>query len=193
MSDSYHHGNLRQALIDAGIKIINENGEAGLSLRKVAALCDVSHAAPYAHFKDKDELIKAIKEKVTSDFMAELQKAVDSGSDAKESLVNLGQSYVSFFLRKPDYFKFLFSNLNIVAHLRTDKEFKEDYPPFVLLKRTYFNYLNENKIKQSREEQEIDLLMLWAHVHGLASIACMSGVEVSFDWDKMLSEGILVN
>ena len=57
MSDSYHHGNLRQALIDAGIKIINEQGEDALSLRKAAALCEVSHAAPYAHFKDKEELI----------------------------------------------------------------------------------------------------------------------------------------
>ena len=56
MADRYHHGNLRQALIDAGIKIINENGEEALSLRKAAAACDVSHAAPYAHFKDKDEL-----------------------------------------------------------------------------------------------------------------------------------------
>ena len=65
MADSYHHGNLRQALIDAGIKLINENGEENLSLRKVAAACDVSHAAPYAHFKDKEELIDAIKENVT--------------------------------------------------------------------------------------------------------------------------------
>ena len=62
MGDGYHHGNLRQALIDAGIKIINDSGESNLSLRKAAALCNVSHAAPYAHFKDKDELIEAIKE-----------------------------------------------------------------------------------------------------------------------------------
>ena len=54
MADSYHHGNLRQALIDAGIKIINESGEESLSLRKVAAECNVSHAAPYAHFNSKD-------------------------------------------------------------------------------------------------------------------------------------------
>ena len=76
MADSYHHGNLRQALIDAGIKIINENGEENLSLRKVAAACGVSHAAPYAHFKDKDELIEAIKDNVTEKFMEKLVEAV---------------------------------------------------------------------------------------------------------------------
>ena len=47
MKDNYHHGNLRNALIEAGLKIINESGEDSLSLRKVAAACNVSHAAPY--------------------------------------------------------------------------------------------------------------------------------------------------
>ena len=76
MSDTYHHGNLRQALIEAGIGIINESGEDGLSLRKAAMACNVSHAAPYAHFKDKDELIEAIKSSVTEQFMKELEDAV---------------------------------------------------------------------------------------------------------------------
>ena len=69
MSDSYHHGNLRQALIDAGVRIINESGEENLSLRQVALRCKVSHAAPYAHFKDKEELVEAIKTSVTEQFM----------------------------------------------------------------------------------------------------------------------------
>ena len=108
MSDHYHHGNLRQALIDAGVKIINESGEENLSLRKVAALCEVSHAAPYSHFKDKDALIEAIKAHVTGQFMEELEKAVNEASSAEKALVDMGRNYVAFFLRRPDYFKFLF-------------------------------------------------------------------------------------
>ena len=76
MADNYHHGNLRQALIDAGIRIINEKGEDNLSLRKVAAACDVSHAAPYAHFKNKDELLEAMKKNVTDRITDELKTAV---------------------------------------------------------------------------------------------------------------------
>ena len=68
MEDKYHHGNLKPALIDAGIRIINKEGEQGLSLRKVAAACGVSHSAPYAHYKDKDELLSAIKSSVTAQF-----------------------------------------------------------------------------------------------------------------------------
>ena len=192
MSDSYHHGNLRQALIDAGIKIINESGEGGLSLRKAAALCEVSHAAPYAHFKDKDELIEAIKASVTEQFMDELQNAVCGANDAESALIGMGKSYVVFFLRKPDYFKFLFGSQNITAHLSTDKEYEEDYPPFKLLKETYLSFLAEKKIKKSKVEQEMDLLKLWSSAHGLAAIACMSQVKMSFDWEEALEGGILL-
>lgn len=186
MSDSYHHGNLRQALIDAGIKIINESGEESLSLRKVASACQVSHAAPYAHFKDKDELIGAIKSSVTEQFMEELTDAVNGAADAEQALVEMGKHYVSFFIRKPDYFKFLFGSQNVIAHTSPDKSFAEDYPPFVLLKCTYLKYLKEKKLKKSKEEKEVELLQLWATAHGLAAIACMSGVETTFDWEEML-------
>lgn len=192
MSDSYHHGNLRQALIDAGIRIINESGEGSLSLRKAAALCGVSHAAPYAHFRDKDELILAIKASVTEQFMYELTAAVNASPDAESAIVNMGRSYVSFFIRKPDYFRFLFGSRNVTAHLRTDKSYEGDYPPFVLLKSTYLRYLNEKGLEKSADEQETELLKIWASAHGLAAIACMSGVEVSFDWEQKLSSDILL-
>ena len=184
MSDGYHHGNLRQALIDAGVRIINESGEEGLSLRKVAASCGVTHAAPYAHFKDKDELINAIKASVNEQFMEELRQAAAGGQDAEKALINMGRSYVSFFARNPDYFRFLFGNQNIVAHLQPDKRYEEDYPPFALLKDTYRKYLKEKNIKKNKEKQELELIHLWSSAHGLAAIACMPGVETSFDWQS---------
>ncbi len=184
MSDSYHHGNLRQALIDAGIQIINEKGEDQLSLRKVASACQVSHAAPYAHFKDKEELITAMKASVTEQFMEELESAVQSAHDTESALVAMGRRYVAFFVNHPDYFRFLFSDRNLIAHLRPDQQFAEDYPPFALLKETYLKYLKEKQIQKNKKEQEIELLNLWASAHGLASIACMSNVTVTFDWKK---------
>ncbi len=183
MADRYHHGNLRQALIDAGIKIINENGEEALSLRKAAAACNVSHAAPYAHFKDKDELLEAIKKSVTDKFTDELESAVKDAGTADEALISMGRAYISFFSRNPDYYMFLFGKQNISAHLQMNKENKEDYPPFLLLRKFYKLHLKENGIKISSEEQEIELIKTWAIVHGMASIACMKGVKTSFDWN----------
>ncbi|MBQ1571851.1 MAG: TetR/AcrR family transcriptional regulator, partial [Clostridiales bacterium] len=182
MADSYHHGNLRQALIDAGIKIINESGEESLSLRKVAAECNVSHAAPYAHFNSKEELIEAIKSSVTDQFMEELEAGVAECATAEEAILAMGRTYLTFFSRNPDYFVFLFGKQNINAHLQMNKDYKNDYPPFALLKRMYRLYLEEKGIEKSFEEQEIDLIKIWAMVHGMASIACMKGVKTSFKW-----------
>lgn len=183
MADSYHHGNLRQALIDAGIRIINENGEESLSLRKVAAACDVSHAAPYAHFKDKEELLEAMKKCVTDRFTDELEAAVNKGRNAEESILLMGKAYISFFSRNPDYYTFLFGKLNISAHLQMDRLHEEDYPPFLLLRKLYRTYLTENGIEQTDTEQEIGIIKTWALVHGMASIACMKGVHSSVNWD----------
>ena len=186
MSDMYHHGNLREALIEAGIRIINERGEDALSLRSVASACDVSHAAPYAHFKDKDELIEAIRKSVTEQLMGELEDAVCTAVNSEIAIVGMGKRYVSFFRDNPDYFKFLFGRQNITAHLRIDEKTDDDYPPFVLLKEIYLKYLKENGIKKNRKDQELGLLKIWASAHGLAALACMSGVIPSFDWDEML-------
>lgn len=182
MADNYHHGNLRQALIDAGIRIINEKGEDNLSLRKVAAACDVSHAAPYAHFKNKDELLEAMKKNVTDRITDELRAAVNRGRNTEESIILMGKAYISFFSQNPDYYTFLFGKLNICAHLQMDKEYEDDYPPFLLLKELFLKYLKEAGIKQTNEEQEIGLIKTWALVHGMASIACMSGVQTSMNW-----------
>ena len=182
MADSYHHGNLRQALIDAGIRIINENGEENLSLRKAAAACDVSHAAPYAHFKDKEELLEAMKKSVTDRFTDELETAVNKGTNAEESIILIGKAYIYFFSNNPDYYTFLFGKLNICAHLQMDQLHEEDYPPFLLLRKLYKDYLAENGIKRTDIEQEIGIIKTWALVHGMASIACMKGVQTSMDW-----------
>ncbi|MBR2551302.1 MAG: TetR/AcrR family transcriptional regulator [Clostridiales bacterium] len=191
MADNYHHGNLRQALIDAGIKIINDSGEENLSLRKVAAACNVSHAAPYAHFKDKEELIEAIKNNVTEQFMEELESSVNGKASADEAIIAMGKTYVTFFSNNPDYYVFLFGKQNITAHLQMNKEYKNDYPPFLLLRRMYLKHLEENGLEKSFEEQEIEMIKIWSIVHGMASIACMKGIRSSVNW-KDIDERLLV-
>lgn len=191
MADGYHHGNLRQALIEAGIKIINENGEENLSLRKVAALCNVSHAAPYAHFKDKDELLEAIKNSVTDRFMEELLNAVEDKPTADQAIIAMGRTYIQFFSSNPDYFAFIFGKQNINAHLKMNREYKDDYPPFLLLRRMYLKHLEENGMEKTFEEQEIELIKIWSIVHGMASIACMKGIRSSVNWND-IDERLLV-
>lgn len=188
MGDKYHHGNLRQALIDTGIKIINEYGEEALSLRKVAAACGVSHAAPYAHFKDKESLLSAIKECVTERFTKELEAAVESTEEktAEAAILALGKRYIVFFRKNPDYFNFLFHKQQIRIHTDMSKENPEDYAPFLLQRRLFKKYIEENKIRMDDKTQEYELLKSWAVVQGFASIACMEGVSTTVEWEDIV-------
>ena len=128
-------------------------------------------------------MIDAIKSNVTDQFMEELEAAVSEVPTAEEAIIAMGRTYLTFFSRNPDYFVFLFGKQNITAHLQMNKDYKNDYPPFVLLKRMYKRYLEEKGLEKSFEEQEIDLIKIWAMVHGMASIACMKGVKTSFNWN----------
>ena len=190
MQDKYHHGNLKQALIDTGIKIVNEEGESALSLRKVAAACGVSHSAPYAHFKDKEELLVAIKTSVTEQFTQYLYDAVDRGKDesAEKAIIEMGRAYVKFFINNPDYYQFLFYNQKITAHLMTGEMHEEDYPPFLLLKSLFIKYLEEKGIELSDDKKELELIKIWSTVQGIASIACMENVETRYPWETYLNK-----
>lgn len=190
MKDSYHHGNLRQALIEAGIRMINEYGEEALSLRKVAAACGVSHAAPYAHFKDKESLLEAIKETVTLQFIHELEEAIAAAGDgaAEDAVHEMGKRYILFFRNHPDYFYFLFHKQKLRVHTSMEKEDAADYLPFLILRRLFKRYIAENQIDMDEEMQEIELLKTWAIVQGFASIACMDSVQTSISWEKIVNE-----
>lgn len=192
MSDNYHHGDLRNALIETGIRIVNECGEKGLSLRKLAAACGVSNAAPYAHFSGKEELIQAMQEYVTEKFTGRLQEAIDRKADegAEQMILAMGKAYVLFFVENPTYFTFLFSGDSIHAHLSLDQPDTDDYPLYLLMKKLYFRMNEENGRACTKKEQELELIRIWSSVQGLASIACMKNVVYDCSWEGVV-EAIL--
>lgn len=185
MSDKYHHGDLKTALIETGIKMISENGEDNLSLRKVAAECGVSRTAPYAHFEDKDDMIRAMQEHVTAAFMERLRPAASKvDEDPEESLRQLGKAYIKFFLEHPEYYTFLFARPMINVNLDIKSPAKSNYPPFALLREVVIKCNDKADEKLSNQELEERLIRKWAGVHGMASIATMKGVTWSRDWEK---------
>jgi AcrR family transcriptional regulator len=102
---TYHHGNLRRALLDESLAVIGEEGVEALSLRDVAARVGVSHAAPYHHFADKSALIHAI----AHEGMAKMHDAMEAAEaatddDAERRLVAIGMAYVRFAVEHADYY-----------------------------------------------------------------------------------------
>jgi AcrR family transcriptional regulator len=123
MIESYHHGDLKNALIQAGIQILSQEGIHALSLRKVAKLAGVSHAAPYAHFPDKQSLLAAIAAEGYNTLYEQVLSASQQYPDAPlKRLVETAWAYVQFALEKPDHFKITFSGI---------VEREQDYPDYI--------------------------------------------------------------
>lgn len=175
---SYHHGNLRNQLIEAGIELINEDGLKGFSLRKVAARCNVSHAAPYSHFKDIDALISAMGDYVKEQFMDKLLASIDGRGNEPEALSLLGQAYIEFFIENPPYFQFLFYYSGLTIDL--DNENSDDYPPFALFRSTANKMFRELNLPE--QENSKNLIALWSTVHGIVSLLTTNGIQYSGDW-----------
>lgn len=184
----YHHGNLRNSLIEAGIELINQEGAKQLSLRKVCALCGVSQTAPYSYFQSKEDLLEAMQEYVTEQLMEVVENAIKSCPDQNEPsvLIQIGKSYIMFFVNNPQYFPFLFSQTCMEINLSLDCDGTKSFPPFELFKTVVFRIFG--KTGMPKEKMEDTIISLWATVHGLASIATMKNVHYNKDWETKIED-----
>jgi len=106
---AYHHGDLRQQLVDQAAKMIRDEGEAALSMRKLAAVVGVSRTAPYHHFEDKQALLCAIAEEGFRRF-DELGEGREEITDLLDHLQRHIRGYVSFAVECPEYYDLMFSS-----------------------------------------------------------------------------------
>lgn len=182
----YHHGNLRRALIEMGIEFIEQEGEESLSLRKIAEMCGVSNAAPYAHFKTKDEFIIAMQQYVMDLFSAALEKTAMEYKDDPSLLPMLGKTYVMFFYQNPFYFDFLFSHKNISIKLSLNNADTDENTPLAILQKTATMIFRKVKLPEKVIQDKI--IAMWALVHGLAAIVTMPNIEYDDTWETRIEE-----
>ncbi len=189
MSDKYHHGDLRNALIEESIRMINTSGEDSLSMRKLAEKCGVSMAAPYAHFKNKEEMINAIKRYVEDSFTTYLETAVNQcEDDIEKKIITLGNAYITFFIDNPEYFTFLFSRGYIHVNLDYKSTDENVFKPFKILKDLCTIYFNEKKPELSDYQKELEIIRIWSSVQGITSIIFMQNVTWSRNWKEEISK-----
>ena len=165
MKKSYHHGDLRTAMIENGISFIVEHGAGALSLRKMAAACGVSHSAPYSHFESKEALLAAIECHINEKFINELESSIEDEGETVNGLVKLGCAYVRFFLRNPQYYFFLFSRTGSESG---DAPENAPYDFFI----SYISQVFE-EMDYPQEKWMKTATAHWAMMHGLASMAVL--------------------
>jgi AcrR family transcriptional regulator len=106
---AYHHGNLRPALIQATLRAIAEDGPEGFTLRDVARRAGVSPAAPYRHFRDKDELLAAVAAECAEQLAKMVMAAVAEAppDDPLAQFRQVGIANVEFAVAHPEHFRAL--------------------------------------------------------------------------------------
>lgn len=151
----YHHGNLRQALLEAALVILEKQGEAGLGLRDLARAVGVSPAAPYRHFDSRAALLEALAVTGFQRFTARMDAVAATGPD--DPLAAMGKTYVVFALQNANLFRLMFS-----PQLKRDAR-----PGLSMAADAAFDTLRR-AVGDDARNGRIKALAAWAKVHGLA-------------------------
>lgn len=165
---AYHHGNLRAALIETGLKLIEEKGVKALTLREIGSRAGVSRMAAYRHFRDKADLLGAISEAGFSQFADALEEARRKApADTRSRLDAMGLAYVRFAAKHSAYYEVMFGG----GARPSEREV-----PASEAGRRAFRILEET-IQEGQRSKEIrpgsSLLLaqlVWALVHGLSTL-----------------------
>lgn len=111
----YHHGNLREALVEAAVDAVREGGPEALALRELARRVGVSHNAAYRHFADREALVEVVAERALAALVATVHRRLalvvddDPVRRARRRLVEIGAGYVEFALTESGLFRLLFT------------------------------------------------------------------------------------
>ncbi|MDP2696825.1 TetR/AcrR family transcriptional regulator [Thalassospira sp.] len=105
---NYHHGDVRNTLLQQAETILHQEGPGGLTLRRLARLTGISEAAPYRHFDGKDGILAAVAIAAFDRFADRLQQVASQHADHRDRVMALGAAYVGFALDHPQHFRLIF-------------------------------------------------------------------------------------
>jgi AcrR family transcriptional regulator len=108
VAGSFHHGDLRRALLDGAMLLLEREGPLGVGLRAAARLAGVSQTAPYRHFRDKEAMLAALAEEGLRELGARIAAAIERNRDPRAALVAIGEAYVNLAAERPNLFRLMF-------------------------------------------------------------------------------------
>jgi AcrR family transcriptional regulator len=160
----YHHGNLRAALIEAGLKLIEERAFDDLGLREVARAVGVSATAVYRHFEDRSALMASLADAGFAQLGMAQRAAVDAAGGGLAGFNAAGKAYVRFALEKPGLFRLIYSHR---PNLDPSRWNEKDTESMDLLRTGALRLVAP---VHGEGAAKVFALRAWALVHGLAML-----------------------
>jgi AcrR family transcriptional regulator len=165
---TYHHGDLRNALIREAARTIQDQGVAGLTLRAVGLRLGVSRTALYRHFSDKSALLTAVARVGFRTFRQELVDAGLSGGGGREGFEAMGRAYVRFAVNNPAHYRVMFGGF--LEGCQRDPELAQEAAgSFQVLVDALVKQQQAGRVRQDDPTQLAGFV--WAIVHGIAMLA----------------------
>ena len=189
----YHHGNLKEALLQAALRLIAEKGPLGFTFVEAARAAGVSPAAPYRHYRDRDALLSDVAIHGFAAFEAALTRAFDNGRpNAFAAMERLGQAYLRFAREEPAFYSAMFE-AGLSSEGSPDLRQAGDRA-FALL-REAAERLVETLPAGRRPPALMVALHIWSMSHGIASLFARSdggGRKLPMAPYELLEAGVLV-
>lgn len=189
---SYHHGNLRQALVDATAALIEELGPQAFTMSEAARRAGVSAAAPYRHFRGRDDLIEEVARQGFLEFADRLEVAFDDGAPTVlTAFLRMGQAYLDFAGERPGFYMAMFeSGISIAG--KSELSVASDRAQGVLLRAA--DALASRMPQDRRPPSRMVANHVWALSHGVVELFSRGkpGGRSSVEPSEMLESGVII-
>lgn len=181
-SGTYHHGDLRRALLETAVKVVEKDGIGALTLQTLARRAGVSSGAPYHHFQNLEQLLAAIAQDGLTTLVAEMRRAsAASAADAGSQLAALGRGYVRFAIAHRGHFRVMFR-----PELRPllDKAMNHMLGEGLRMLRDAIVRCQEEGVAPKGDTDRL-VLLAWSAVHGASHL----WVDGSLSEEQLVKDG----
>lgn len=160
-NDTYHHGDLKNALLEAARQQLEAAGASSLNLRALARELGITHPAVYRHFKDKDSLLEAVAQLGFEELADALHANETRSNNLGECLHASTETYLGFALNNPELVRVMFAL--IPAERR-----EQNVPLYTASKRAYAALLD--MVANVEGDPYVNSAVIWATLHGLTML-----------------------
>ena len=159
----YHHGELRSALIEAALEILGSSGMGSLSLRVLARATGVTQAAPYSHFRDKDDLLAAVAETGFQRLALRMAEEATGQHSVRARIEKLMGAYIRFAVANKPLFQLMFSRELAVM---------KNYPTLAMTAGKSYSLISATLAQReaSAEDTRFLTVAIWSLCHGLTTL-----------------------